>query len=155
VISRVIVLFVVAGGAVAAPPPQSAGLLTIDSLVGIRHPSRACWSPEGRRVAFVWDRGGVQNVFVVDWDGGRPTAPKAFTRYDEGLIDGLFWDPRGEWLYFARGGDLWAVAPQGEPPRPVCTTPESEGGVTLSPEGSRVAFLRGDDIWVRQLGDGP
>jgi dipeptidyl aminopeptidase/acylaminoacyl peptidase len=155
VISLAIVLFVVAGGAVAAPPPQSAGLLTIDSLVGIRHPSRACWSPDGRRVAFVWDRGGVQNVFVVGFEQGRATGPKALTRHDEGLIDGLFWDPRGERLYFARGGDLWAVAPQREePPRPVWTTPESEGGVAISPDGSRVAFLRGEDIWVRQLGDG-
>ena len=46
--------------------------LTIDLLTQIKHPSQPAWSPDSRRVAFVWDVGGVQNLYIVDAAGERP-----------------------------------------------------------------------------------
>ncbi len=123
------------------------GALSIEALLDIRHPSRPAWSPDGTRVAFVWDRGGVQDVYVVSAAGGPP---ETLTRHADGLIGGLFWSVDGRSVYFERVGDLWQ-AQSGAEPRAVWTTPEPEGEIVPSPDGSRVAFIRQGDLWVRDL----
>ena len=61
--------------AVSGSPPQPAGAprLTIEQLIDIRHPSSPVWSPDGRRVAFMWDRAGVADWYIADYvaEGGR------------------------------------------------------------------------------------
>ncbi|HKC13317.1 MAG TPA: DPP IV N-terminal domain-containing protein, partial [Vicinamibacteria bacterium] len=147
----VLVAAAAAASSRAAPAPTPHGI-TIDALLDIKHPSRATWSPDGRRIAFVWDRAAVQNLWVVDVAAGGPTP---LTRYADGLIDGFFWGRSGESLYFERNGDLWQVAASsGAEPRAVWTTPEAESGVTPSPDGGRVVFVRNGDLWVRSLSDG-
>ena len=80
--------------------PSGDGLLTIDALVDIKHPSRAAWSPDGARIAFLWERGGVQNLWVVDAAEG---APRALTSFDTGSIDGLFWSADGSYVWRIAG----------------------------------------------------
>src|SRR5690349_7445805 len=124
--------------------------LTIGALLDIRHPSDATWSPNGKRVAFLWERAGVQNVWVVDLDSGSAKAPRSLTQYDEGLVQSLFWRPDSGTVFFMRDGDLWRAAADGSTgPVAVWTTPEAESGVTLSPDGTQVAFSRRGDIWRR------
>jgi len=136
----------------AAPAPAPRSGITLDALIDIRHPSQAAWSPDGKRVAFVWDRAGVQDVYVV---GSREGAPKALTRHDSGSVNGLFWSADSRLVYFERSGDLWQAAASGdEAPRAVWTTAEAEGEIAPSHDGSRVAFARGGDLWVRVLADG-
>lgn len=132
--------------------PIAAGRLSIDALVDIRHPSKAAWSPDGKRVAFAWERSGVEDVYVVNAFSGEP---RALTHHDAGLVDGVFWSIDGETVYFERSGDLWrALASAAEPPRPVWTTSEAESDVALSHDGKRVAFSRNGDLWLRTLADG-
>ena len=62
--------------------------LTIEQLIDIKHPSDPIWSPDGKRIAFVWDRAGVANLFVVNVDGrGQPMPLTSFT---QGQIEGAF-----------------------------------------------------------------
>ncbi|HXB55532.1 MAG TPA: prolyl oligopeptidase family serine peptidase [Vicinamibacteria bacterium] len=144
-----VILAAASSGRTPAGTPHA---ITIDALLDVKHPYRATWSPDGRRIAFVWDRAGVQNLWVADVAAGGPTP---LTRYADGLIDGFFWGRTGESLYFERSGDLWQVAASGgAEPRAVWTTPEAESGVTPSPDGGRVVFLRNGDLWVRSLSDG-
>ncbi len=141
--------------AAPARAAQDAGALTIDAIVQIRHPSRSVWSPDGGRVAFVWDLAGVQNVYVVDLTATRAAPPAARTRYDVGLIDALFWSRNGQRLFFARDGDLWQVAATGNPaPARVWSQPAAGDGFALSPDGSRVAFSRAGDLFVRTIDGG-
>jgi Tol biopolymer transport system component len=152
--ATVLVLLCAVGPAVgrAAPAAAGDGRLTLDTLVAIRHPSQARWSPDGRRVAFVWDRAGVQDVYVADAAGGEP---RALTRHDDGLVPGVFWSPDGASVYFEREGDLWRADLGGSgPPEPVWRTPDAEGDLALAPDGLRVAFARAGDLWVRSLRDG-
>ncbi len=130
---------------------MAAAPLTIDTLLEIRHPSQPAWSPDGLSVAFLWDKAGVEDVYVVD---GREGTPRALTHHDSGLVDGVFWGHDGRTVFFERGGDLWQVAATGGEPRLVWTTPEAETGVVPSHDGTRVAFSRGGDLWVRSLADG-
>src|SRR5439155_18105463 len=124
-------------------------------ILDIRHPSDPEWSPDGRHVAFLWERTGLQNVWVVDFDDGPPRQPRQLTHYDEGLIQGMFWRADSRALFFTRRGDLWRIGlDTSDSPQPVWTTPEPETGVVLSPQGERVAFSRRGDIWIRSLTDG-
>ena len=145
-------LVVAAGSTLAAPPAPARGGLTIDALIDVKHPSQAAWSPDGEQVAFVWDRAGVQNVYLV---GSRQGEPRALTSEGSGLVAGLFWSRDSRAVYFERDGDLWRVAATGgEPAQRVWTTAEAEGDVAPSHDGTRVAFARDGDLWVRALADG-
>jgi dipeptidyl aminopeptidase/acylaminoacyl peptidase len=143
-----------------AQPPQPAASrdvqrLTIEQLIDIRHPSNASWSPDGRRVAFLSDRAGIANIHVAPIDAsGRPGRAQAVTRFADGLNAGLFWSADSQRVYFPRLGDLWQVPVAGGEPAAVWTTPELESQIVLSPDGGRVAFVRGgNDLVVRSLAD--
>src|SRR5688500_18827689 len=61
--------------AAAATGRGLSGRLTIDTLIDIKHPSAPVWSRDSRRVAFLWDRAGVTNLYVTMADGsGAPVA---------------------------------------------------------------------------------
>src|SRR5438876_3535016 len=129
-----------------APVRSSPESLTIDTLVSIKHPGSAVWAPNSRRLAFIWDRAGVQNVWIADTGPGASVVPKPATSYDSGLIDGVFWSGDSRTLYFARSGDLWKASADGGQPEPVWTTKEIETDLALSPDGTRVAFIRGGTL---------
>ncbi len=131
----------------AAPqaPATRGGRLTIEQLIDIRHPSSPIWSPDGRHVAFVSERAGIANIFVADIATTPPAPPaaRALTTYADGQSAGFFWSADSTRVYFPRQGDLWQVAIGGGEPSAVWTTPQAESGITPSPDGTRVAFVRG------------
>jgi dipeptidyl aminopeptidase/acylaminoacyl peptidase len=135
--------------------------LTIEQLIEIKHPSNPQWSPDGRHVLFVWDRAGISNLYVADIGVGH-AEPVALTAFPEGQGAGAFWSHDGQTVYFPHGGDLWQVAATGGEPHPVWTTPAPETNIVMSPDGTRVAFVRpvgagsqhGADLWVRSLANG-
>lgn len=145
------------------PQTGAAHRLTIEQLIDIKHPSNPVWSPDGRYIAFIWDRAGVTNLYVAKSDGsGQPTA---LTSFPEAGPTEAFWNHHGDILYFARHGDLWEVAVSGGEPKAVWTTPAVETDFALSPDGSRVAFARfrgepnsrtpeGAVLVVRSIADG-
>jgi dipeptidyl aminopeptidase/acylaminoacyl peptidase len=130
----------------AAPQTNASranGRLTIEQLIDIRHPSNPVWSPDGRRVAFLSERAGIANIFVADAGGGSAAAgARALTRFADGQGGGFFWSADSARIYFTRGGDLWQVAASGGEPAAVWTTPQVESGITPSPDGMRVAYIR-------------
>jgi dipeptidyl aminopeptidase/acylaminoacyl peptidase len=165
----------------AAPQPVAArpgGRLTIEQLIDIRHPSNAVWSPDGRHVAFLSERAGIANIFVADVTGSSSAATRPLTKYADGQGGAFFWSADSSRVYFARTGDLWQVAASGGEPSAVWTTPQAENGITPSPDGARVAFVRsasapapgavpaaggrggrgggggGGDLMIRSLADG-
>jgi len=121
-------------------PARSAasGRLTIDALIEIKHPSGPVWSRDSQRIAFLWERAGVANLYVVPADGTTP--PVAVTD-DGGPVSGAFWSADSRFLYFMRDGTLMQAAPgTGERPRPVWD--EMPGrSLTVSRDGTRVAYL--------------
>ena len=97
-----------------AASAQSAGQkqkLTIEQLIDIKHPSNPLWSPDGKLVAFVWDRAGVANLYIANADGSGQ--PKPLTSFPQGQVDGAFWNADGDIVYFPHDGDLWQVAATG------------------------------------------
>ncbi len=73
------------------------------------------FSPDGRRIAFVSDRNGADNLWVVNADG---TDPKELTTEREHLLHNPAWSPDGQWLAARKGyvstrsipaGEIWLV----------------------------------------------
>jgi dipeptidyl aminopeptidase/acylaminoacyl peptidase len=148
--------------AAAQTSPKSAKL-TIEQLIEIKHPTDPLWSPDGKHVAFTWDRAGVSNLYVASADGhGQPVA---LTSFSEGQVGEAFWSHDSQTVYFPHNGDLWQVATGGGVPKPAWTTPANESDIVLSPDGTRVAFVRRStevaegevhksELVVRSLADG-
>jgi len=175
---KALMAFVLALFASAALIVHAAGGLTIDQLIDIRHPSSPMWSPDGRHVAFVWERAGVAKIYVADAaiSGALAAAPRELGAAGTQL-NGAFWSTDGGALMVAKNGDLWRVPIDGSAASAVWTTPAAETSIVPSPDGSRVAFVRstdtasvatsapagrggrggrgvGGDLWVRALSDG-
>src|SRR2546425_1022585 len=68
--------------------------LTIEQLIEIKHPSDPIWSPDGKHVAFIWDRAVIKNLFVASADGRGQTV--ALTSFPEGGVAGAFWSEDGD-----------------------------------------------------------
>jgi dipeptidyl aminopeptidase/acylaminoacyl peptidase len=137
--------------------------LTIEQLIDIKHPSGPIWSPDGKLVAFVWDRAGVANLFAANADGSGQ--PRPLTSFSQGQVEGAFWSEDGDAVYFPHEGDLWQVATTGGDPKPVWSKPDPGRGYALSPDGKRVAFVRSkraaaddgprsSELIIRWLSDG-
>ena len=120
--------------------PRSPSKLTIDQLIEIKHPSGHQWTPDGKRVWFTLDDGGVNNVWDVPADGSGPAV--ALTRYADGqTAGGSFWSTDGQTFYFPRDGGMLAVAATGGAPQTAWPSAAKAHGFAVSPEGTRVAFL--------------
>src|SRR6188474_2174379 len=121
-----------------APAPK----FTIDDLVKIKHPSGHQWAPDGSHVWFTYNDGGVNNVWAVATDG--KSSPVALTNYPDGQAGGGgFWSKDGKTFFYQRGGGLLSVPVTGGTPRPAWPSAERAGGFSLSPDGTRVAFIVG------------
>src|SRR5262245_39680779 len=128
-------------------PAPRAGALTMDHLVDIKHQSSPCWSPDGKFVVFIWERAGLPNLWLAAANGG---SPRPLTTYTDGQVNGVAWTNDSRAVLFGRGGDAWKVAIDGgaaapgkaAAPEALWKTPAGEGGLTWSPDRTRVAFTR-------------
>jgi Tol biopolymer transport system component len=93
-----------------------------------RHPANdkwAAWSPDGTWIAFVSDRDGSDDIFVMRADG---TSVRSITRTPSLEESHPAWSPTGE-LTFTRHAEtgpisLWAVRADGRNPRRLKTVAE-------------------------------
>jgi Tol biopolymer transport system component len=126
---------------------SSNGHLTIEKLIDIKHPSNPVWSYDGKHVAFLWDRAGVTDLYVVPADGSAK--PIAITT-GGGASNGFFWSGDSKSLYFNRGGQMMQISADGGSAQPA----QLPGRLAVfSPDGSRLAYLNGNEIHLR-AGDG-
>lgn len=135
---------------VAATEPR--GSLTIERIAAIKHPSQPVWSPDGKRIAFLWDSAGVQNLFVVT-PGDESTALTDFPPNPDDLTGDI---DRFEWIgseriLLLRDGKLWTVSTTERPAE--IPTLEAVQTFTLSPDRSRIAMVREGQLAVAS-GDG-
>ncbi len=73
------------------------------------------FSPDGRRIAFISDRSGADNLWVMNVDGSKP---RALTEEREHLVHNPAWSPDGEYLAVKKdftstrsiaAGEIWLV----------------------------------------------
>jgi dipeptidyl aminopeptidase/acylaminoacyl peptidase len=132
-----------------AEPPR--GSLTVERIADIKYPTSPMWSPDGQRVAFLWDAAGKQDVFVVT-PGEKPIALTDFAVDPHLLLSDvgqLGWMSNDEVL-FGKDGQLWSVSVSARQPRRVEGLTDA-GSFTLSPDRTQIAFLRQGQIWIGSL----
>jgi dipeptidyl aminopeptidase/acylaminoacyl peptidase len=137
------ILSLAAAALTAAPAP-----LTIDQLIDIRHPSNPVWSRDSRRIAFTWERAGVANLYIVPADGSSAAVQVTA----DGVPAGYFWSADSHAIEFFRGGALMAIPASGGPVKTV--TSIAGRSPAISRDGTRVAYVAGNDIHVRALAGG-
>lgn len=103
------------------------------------------FSPDGKRIAFISDRSGQDNVWVMDVDGGNP---RQVSDQKEDRMALPTWTPDGDYLIVRRGGDanvrgrgdLWLYHVDGG--KGIQLTPDSVSASwpSVAPDGRTVYF---------------
>jgi dipeptidyl-peptidase-4 len=163
-----------AHGQVTSSPLTIERVVSLPSLIGTA-PASPTWSPDSRRLAFRWNDAGwpFRDIYLVAADGSglrrltnlqqthpQPAPPsdgsteawaaRAAARARGGISE-LVWTHDSKALLFVARGELYRIDLNGGAPRAL---PVGDGvsDVTLSPDGSRVGFLRDGDLWAWTLG---
>lgn len=158
---------------------QPTARLTLDqvtsrpSLIGTA-PASPAWSPDSRRLAFAWNDRGLpfRDLWLVAADGtdlrrltelerthpspapptGRSTAALAAqsaARARTGVGQYL-WLPDGRTLLFTSAGTTYRINADGGAPTRL-DLGGAAANLALSPDGTRLAFLRDGDLWLWPL----
>lgn len=97
-------------------------------------------SPRGDRIAFVANRGGNRDIYLLDADG---TGEVPLTTH-EAKDDAPAWSPDGQRIAFRsdRSGDpeIYIVGPDGSGLTRLTDSPGKDYNPAWSPDGSRIAF---------------
>ena len=114
------------------------------------------WTPDGRSVAFVSNRGDDRDLYVRRADG---TGQAELLWDDEGPIGEVTYSPDGEWLVYrvnAENPDLYALRVGVDSvPVPLVATEFSDAAPAVSPDGRWLAYASDEsgrnlfDIYVR------
>jgi Tol biopolymer transport system component len=112
--------------------------------------SAPAWSPDGTQIAFVSDRGGSPDVWVMNSDGSEAVN----ITNEEAKDHSPAWSPDGEWIAFASVRDslyweLYIMRPDGsDVQRLTWWEDASDLSPTWSPDGTRLAFAsKRDGNW--------
>jgi len=156
-----------ASGIAQTPTSPPGPKLTLERLYSLpwitgTRPEAPVWSPDSRRVAFLWnDAGGnFDDVWITDVASARPqrvtAMPHPETPADPGTdivklqqveraesdhgVSDLLWAPDGRHLVFTLHGRLYSVLP-GQTPLPVTAadTPVSDAAVVAAPRAPGAA----------------
>src|SRR5262249_61207305 len=98
--------------------PQPPGRITIEAALatdaGGRRPSQPAWSPDGKRLTYLWDEKGDDKenaLWSLDPSTGKSEALARLADLGEGgksfAIDSYRWSPKGDSLLLVSKGDLY------------------------------------------------
>ena len=120
----------------------------------IRHLAR---SPDARWLAFGSSSGDYapgEALLVLPTAGGDP---REGLSVQKGGLSGVGWTPDGRQLFFSRAGEsapeLWRIPLEGGQRQKLESPANWQGGVSLHPDGRRIAFTAGktrSEIWVME-----
>ena len=124
------------------------------------------WSPDGKTLAFVGDRGGNFDIYTIPSAGGVETRLTTA----EGLDDGPEYTPDGSYIYFnsVRSGhmQIWRMKADGSEQEQVTKDTTNDWFPHISPDGKSMVYVQfapdvvghpgGQDVEVRlmSLADG-
>lgn len=156
-LSTLLIAGCLSASTVLAQPPAR---MTDDAMFSFDssglQPEALSWSADGR-LAYRWREGG-DALRVLDPATGKSEVllPIPDIRYggEELNLEEYLWSPRGDSLLLLAGGDLYLYPLGDKKLRRLTTSEEDEQDPEFSPDGSRVAFIRGFDLHVVEIATG-
>ena len=135
---------------------------------GLSFESQPTWSPDGKTIAFLTDRTGVENLWMADADGSNPRAVSKDTKTNDRpqIMVSPAWTPDGEFIvvsksrppepgtfglfmYHRDGGTGVRVGPApppqpspDAPPGPPPPPPANKMGAVVSPDGRFIYYTQ-------------
>lgn len=108
-------------------------------LAAVTMPRHLAPSPDGERIAFIWDRDDLSDLYVMPTSGGWP-ARLTFERGPAPFWwdDPPQWSPDGTWLAYTDKGHVWVVAACGGIPHKVSDFADGGGSPRWVPGGERL-----------------
>ena len=143
-------------------PTQAQSPVTLEAIMSAPFPSSLTASPSGERVAWVFNDEGARNIWIAEAPAFEGRQVTAYADDDGQDLGNLIFTPDEQHIVFMRGG---SPNRRGEFPNPrsfpsledrgihivelasgeVRRLP-SGGGPVLSPDGSKIAFVRGGSV---------
>ena len=124
------------------------------------------FSPDGRQIVFVSDRGRGPQLYIMREDGANMNCPTGGTdtacriTFGEGQYTTPVWSPRGDWIAFTNQANgqfyIGVIRPDGTGERRITQSYQDEAP-TWSPNGRVIAFAReagpgaGSKLWSIDL----
>ena len=103
------------------------------------------WSPDGTRIAFVSDRDGPNEVYVMGADGSNPINLSNHPAID----DHPSWSPDGTRIAFFSNRDgnaeIYVMGADGSNPVNLSNHPNTDSRPSWSPDGTQIAFFSNRD----------
>src|SRR5262245_12592981 len=148
------IAFIVHGEVFAMPAKGGKGNRLTDTPA-VEH--GLSWSPDNKKLLFVSDRGGYEDLYVLESDDPdtndltRATKfmTKAITNSPEAKIGASF-TPDGNRIAFLRGGKLWTVKSDGKDVK-VLVDQQQVFDYDWSPDGKWIVYSRADGSFASEL----
>lgn len=125
-----------------AMTPDGSDTALLFSFGGIEACQYPVWSPDGTKVAFVSDKDGNYEIYVVHLDGSGITNLTNHPAFDSRLD----WSPDGTRIAFvsdrAEGDEIFVMNADGSNVRQLTDQPWSSYSLAWSPDGKRIAYSR-------------
>lgn len=118
----------------------------------------ACWSPDGKSIAYIADKTGESEIWIQAAEGGEP---RQLTRDNDTYIRSIYWSPDSKSLiYTDRKNRVVSVNPATGAKKTLFENPAHEiRGIAFSPDSRWIAYTRSGDnnmgvVYVRELSSG-
>jgi Tol biopolymer transport system component len=124
---------------------------------GIHFDMQPRWSPDGKKIAFISDRSGAENLWLVDADGSNP---KALTTGRKTNMASPTWSPDGNYVVVSKSQGFGSFSVlmvdirggTGIPAGPKAATPGARGtnrmGAIFSPDGRFMYYAERQGLWT-------
>ena len=115
-------------------------------------PSAPSWSPDSRRLAFLWNDSGSfhREIWIVENDGSGLRRLTHHTK-STGDVRRFVWTPDTTALIYLRSDDVWRVPFTGGGGERLTETGGDKSALSVSPDGRYASFLQGGDLWLLHL----
>ena len=110
-------------------------------LSSTRYEVAPSYSPDGKRISFSSNRGGIRQIWVADTDGSNPSP---LTSFQNGVASSPKWSPNGRYIVFdarpTANADIYVIAAEGGAPARLTDHPGVDHVPTWSPDGNWIYF---------------
>jgi dipeptidyl-peptidase 4 len=152
--------------ALTAPPlsskagAQSPAPLTVERIVSRSpswfgtSPTSPAWSPDGKLLAFLWNDQAMPalEVWLVERDGSGLRRLTHSTEGGGSAVSEFAWGPGGVVVYLSNG-QINRMPSSGGSPETLLSGGggNDRAGLSVSPDGSTIAYVQGGDLWLLPL----